>query len=34
MSDRTAPPKVPFWRSPQGRAWVFQIAMLGGCWPT
>lgn len=30
MSDRATPPKVPFWRSPQGRAWIFQIAMLGG----
>jgi len=30
MTDRTAPPEVPFWRSPQGRAWTFQIGMLAG----
>ena len=31
MSERLAPQeKVPFWRSPQGRAWTFQICMLGG----
>lgn len=28
MTDRIAPPKVPFWRSPQGRTWIFQIGML------
>ncbi|WP_419778766.1 amino acid ABC transporter permease [Maridesulfovibrio sp.] len=31
MSERLAPQeKVPFWRSPQGRAWTFQLCMLGG----
>lgn len=30
MSKRMAPKeRVPFWRSPQGRAWTFQICMLG-----
>lgn len=29
MSESSAPPKVPVWRSPQGRAWIFQICMLG-----
>lgn len=29
MSDRSAPDKgVPFWRSPEGRAWIFQVCML------
>ncbi|WP_027179616.1 amino acid ABC transporter permease [Maridesulfovibrio bastinii] len=28
MSVKTAPPKVPLWRSPQGRAWIFQICMM------
>ncbi|QJB56753.1 ABC transporter permease subunit [Pseudodesulfovibrio sp. zrk46] len=30
MPDKSAPKKVPFWRSQQGRAWTFQICMLGG----
>lgn len=30
MTERSAPPKVPFWRSPRGRAWMFQIGMLAG----
>ncbi len=30
MSDHAAPPKVPFWRSPQGRIWILQIGMLAG----
>ncbi|MFW5499637.1 MULTISPECIES: amino acid ABC transporter permease [unclassified Maridesulfovibrio] len=31
MSERFAPQeKVPFWRSPQGRAWMFQLCMVGG----
>lgn len=30
MSERSAPKdRVPFWRSQQGRAWTFQILMLG-----
>lgn len=28
MSEKSAPPKVPVWRSPQGRAWIFQICMM------
>ncbi len=28
MSESTTPPKVPLWRSPQGRAWIFQFFML------
>ncbi|MDR3044096.1 MAG: ABC transporter permease subunit [Desulfovibrio sp.] len=30
MNEHSAPPRVPFWRSPTGRAWAFQAAMLGG----
>ena len=30
MTERFAPPRVPFWRSPKGRAWAFQAAMLAG----
>lgn len=30
MSERLSPQeKVPFWRSPQGRAWTFQLCMVG-----
>ncbi len=30
MSRSAAPGRVPFWRSPQGRAWIFQAGMLAG----
>ena len=30
MNEHSAPPRVHFWRSPTGRAWAFQAAMLGG----
>jgi len=29
MTEHSAPPRVPFWRSPTGRAWAFQAVMLG-----